>query len=266
VATLGPTNGVQRDGGEALVLAVLGQDLGRHREERLRKLLADDLRHAALVRVVEEREQEADGDSLDARGLELADLLARDALVERDEHLAVARDPLGHGQPVAAAGERIALPGEVLVVGEVQRLLVPRDVEDVAVALRGEHPDLRAVVLDDDVRGDRRAVEHLVQCGRGLPGLLRELLDAVDRPLGRILRRRRELVDEDLAALVVHVDEIGERPADVHAEALHGSSCVGVVPVRRCRRPHGHQTSRTILPKNSRLSMRSMAARVSSRG
>ena len=102
--------GVQADGREALVLAVLRQHLGRDREERLRELLAHDLGHPLLVLGVEEREQEADGDRVDARLLEPAHLLARLLLVERHEHRAVARDPLGHGQPVAAADDRVALP------------------------------------------------------------------------------------------------------------------------------------------------------------
>ena len=34
--------------------------------------------------------------------------------------------------------------------------------------------------------------------------------------------RRRELVDEDLARLVVDVDQVGERAADVDSQALHG--------------------------------------------
>ena len=84
-------------------------------------------------------------------------------LVERDQYRPVLRDPLGNRQPVAAPDDRIALPGEILVVREVEGLLVAGDVEDVAVALGRDHPDLRAVVLDHDVRGDRRPVEHLVE-------------------------------------------------------------------------------------------------------
>ena len=53
--------------------------------------------------------------------------------------VAVGGDPLRHRQPVAAARERERLPGQVLVVREVERLLVARDVEDVAVALGRDH-------------------------------------------------------------------------------------------------------------------------------
>ena len=133
--------GVEADGREALVLAVLRQDLRRDREEGLGELLAHDLGHALLVRRVEEREEEADGDGLDAGLLQLPDALARPLLVERHEHGAVLQDPLGHGQAVAAPDDRVPLPGQVLVVREVERLLVPRDVEDVAVALGRDQAD-----------------------------------------------------------------------------------------------------------------------------
>ena len=86
---LRPDVGVEADGREALVLPVLRQHLGRDREERLGELLAHDLGHALLVRRVEEREEEADRDRLDAGLLQLADALARPLLVERHEHGAV---------------------------------------------------------------------------------------------------------------------------------------------------------------------------------
>ena len=65
VGDLGADVGVQADGREALVLAVLRDDLARDREERLGELLAHDRRDALLVLGIEEREQQADGDRLD---------------------------------------------------------------------------------------------------------------------------------------------------------------------------------------------------------
>jgi hypothetical protein len=170
---------------------------------------------------IQEREQEADGDRLDPGVLQLRHLLVGLRLVERDEDGSVARDPLGHRQPVAAAHDRVALPREILVVGEVERLLVPRDMEDVAVALGGDQPDLRAVVLDHDVGRDRRAVEDLVQVGRRGAGVCGQLPDSGHRALRGVLRRRRELVDEDLAGFVVDVDQVGERTADIDSQSLH---------------------------------------------
>jgi hypothetical protein len=241
---------VQADGREALVLAVLRQHLRRDGEKGIGELLADDLGDARLVLRLEEREEEADRDRLHARLLQPAHLLARPVLVERHEHGAVARDPLGHGQPVAAADDRVPLPRQILVVREVERLLVPRDVEDVAVALGRDQADLRAVVLDDDVGRDRRSVEDLLQVRRLRARELGQLLDPLHRPLRGVVGRGRQLVHEDLPGIVVDVDQIGERPADVDSEAPHALA----------------PGLRTILPKCSRRSMHAIASRASSSG
>ena len=73
---LRPDVRVQADRREALVLAVLRQHLGGDGEKGLRELLAHDLGDAGLVLRVQEREEEADGDGLDARLLQLAHALA----------------------------------------------------------------------------------------------------------------------------------------------------------------------------------------------
>ena len=245
--------GVEADGREALVLPVLRQHLGRDGQERLWELLADDLGDALLVLRVQEGEQEAHRDRLDARLLQLADLLARLLVVERDEHRAVLRDALGHREAIATPDDRIALPRQVLVVREVEGLLVARDVEDVAIALGRDHPDRGAVVLDHDVRRDRRAVEHLVERGRALPRLLRDLDDALDGAERGVRGSGRKLVDPDLPGLVVDVDQVGERPSDVDTHTFHLPTPL----------PYGVRTS---LPKCSRLSIVSMASFASASG
>ena len=52
-------------------------------------------------------------------------------------------------------------------------------------------------------------------------GLLGQLADALHRSLRGVVGRRRQLVDEDLPGLVVDVDQVGERAADVDSEAFH---------------------------------------------
>jgi len=52
---------------------------------------------------------------------------------------------------------------------------VARDVEDVAVALGGDHADRGSAVLDHDVRRDGRPVEHLLERSRALPGFTGDL-------------------------------------------------------------------------------------------
>ena len=157
--------GVEGDGREALVLAVLRDYLGRHGDVRLGELLAHDGGNALLVLVVEEREEEAHGDSVDLRLLQLADLRADLTVVERNLHRAVGENTLVDGQAIAATCDRVGLPRQVLPQREVHRLLVARDVQDVAITLGRDHADVGAVVLDHDVGGDSRAVEHLVEIG-----------------------------------------------------------------------------------------------------
>jgi hypothetical protein len=265
---------VQADRREALVLAVLREHLGGDREERLRELLPHDLGDARFVGRVEEREQEANGDRLDPGLPQSAHLLARSLLVERDEHRAVARDSLGDGQAVPAADDRIPLPRQILVVREVQRLLVPGDVKDVAVALGRDQADLRAVVLDDDVRRDRRPVEDLLELRRLGPGERGQLADPLHRPLRRVLGRRLELVDEDLTGFVVDVDQVRERAANVDPEAPHAAA-PGLEAASAEPPPPGRSTPgasgarwglRTIFPKCSRRSIVAIASRASSSG
>jgi hypothetical protein len=66
-------------------------------------------------------------------------------------------------------------------------------------------------------------VEDLIERRRAHAGLLGQLADAAHGALRRVVRRRGELVDEDPARLVVYVDQIRERAADVDAETLHRS-------------------------------------------
>ena len=221
---LRPDVGVEGDGREALELAVQRQHLVRDREVGLRELLEQDLLHALLVRRVQVAVQEADRDGFDARGLELADALAHLVLVERDEHLAVRhRHALLHRQPVAALDERPRLPGQLLLEREVERLLVTGDVEDVAHALRRDHPDLGSRVGERDVRRDRRAVQEVVDLGEVDVRLLAQAADAVDDAAGRVVGGGGDLVDGDPARLLVDEGQVGERAADVDSDALHPS-------------------------------------------
>ena len=213
---------VQADRGEPLELAVERQHLVRDGQVRLGELLEHDLLDPLLVRRVEVRVKQADGDRLDACGLQLADPLAHLVVVERDEHVAVRDgDALLHGQAVAALDERARLPGQLLLEREVVRLLVPRDVEDVAHPVRRDQPDLRARVREHDVGRDGRAVEEVVDLGERDAGLAAEIVDALDRPARRVVRRGRDLVDGDPTRLLVDEDQVGERAADVDADALH---------------------------------------------
>jgi hypothetical protein len=122
---------------------------------------------------------------------------------------------------VPSLDERAHLPRQVLLEGEVERLLVTRDVQDVAEAVGRDHPDLGARVRERDVRGDRRAMEEVVDLRLGDAGLRAEPRDSVDHAASRIVGRRGDLVHRDPACLLIHEDQVGERPSDVDADTLH---------------------------------------------
>ena len=176
--------------------------------------------------------QEADGDGLDARVLQEADLAADGILVERRDDFAVRRGhALSDDAAVAALDERARLPREVLLDREVERLLVARDVEDVAEALGGDQADGGALVRQRDVRRDGRAVEQVVDLRQLHAGLRAEAVDALDDAAGGIVGGGRDLVDGDATRLFVDEDQVGEGAADVYSDALHG----GCSPAFRCR-------------------------------
>jgi len=229
---------VQADGREALELAVERQHLVRDGQVRLRELLEHDLLDPPLVRRVQVRVQQADRDRLDAGVAQLPDPCAHLVVVERSQHVA-ARD--GHAlldrQPVAALDEGARLPGQLLLEREVERLLVPRDVDDVPHPPGRQHPDLGARVGEHDVRRDRRAVQQVVDLAQPDVGLRAESADAVGAAAGGVVGSGRDLVHADPARLLVDEDQVGERAADVDAEPLHAgiAASAGMIdsPTRR---------------------------------
>nr|WP_228430456.1 hypothetical protein [Baekduia soli] len=217
--------GVGRRRREALELAELGDDLVREGDLGVGMVLGDELAGAQLVARVQEGEQEADADRLHAPVLELEDRLDRARLVERDRDLARGHDALGDRLAVLALHQRPALVGDVLHEREVVRPLVAADVDDVAEALRRQHPGAPAVVLEERVGGDRGAVEDQVDVRGRDAGDVADLVRALDGAARRIIVRRRQLVDDD-ALLEAPEDDVGVRSAHVDAEADHAAPCV----------------------------------------
>ena len=163
--------------------------------------------------------QEADRDRLDAGLLQRAHALAHLGVVELDQHVAVRNcDPLLDRQAVAALDERPRLPRQLLLEREVERLLVPGDVDDVAEAVRRDHPGLRAGMREHDVGRDGRSVQEVVDVRQRDAGLRAQRLDALDDAARGVVRGRRDLVDGDPALLLVDQDQVGERAADVDAD------------------------------------------------
>ena len=223
IAHLGADEGVHRRRGEALELAELRRHTGRGGDEGLRPFLQHDGARALLVAGVDVGEEEADGDRLHALLAQRPRSLAHALLVQRLQHLALRRHPpLAHGHAVAPAHQRARLPGDVLHDRVVLRALVAADMDDVAVAGRGDHAGHGAVVLQHRVGRDRGAVEDVGdRFGRGAAPLA-ELGDACRGPFGGVVRGRGHLVDRALARLAVGDDEVCEGAADIDADQLHG--------------------------------------------
>ena len=238
VAHLGADEGVHRRRGEALELAELRRDPGRGGDEGLGPFLQHDGPRALLVRGVDVGEEEADGDRLYALVAQRPRGLAHALFVERLQHVALRRHPpLLHGEAVAAAHQRARLPRDVLHDRVVLGPLVTADVDDVAVAGRGDHAGLGAVVLEHRVGRDRGAVEDVGDGVRRRAAPLAERGDARGGALRRVVRRGGHLVDRALARLAVGNDEVGEGAADIDADQLHGPSarCCGPAAARgRC--------------------------------
>src|SRR5262249_48078683 len=88
------------------------------------------------------------------------------------------------------------------------------------------HPDLGARVREHDVRRDGRAVQEVVDVGETEAGLLAERADAVGAAASGVVGGGGDLVDGDPAGVLVDEDQVGERAADVDAEALHAGIAV----------------------------------------
>ena len=128
---------------------------------------------------------------------------------------------LGDDAAVAALDERARLPRQVLLQREVEGLFVACDVENVAKAFGRDHADLSTLVGQRDIGGDGRAVKQVVDLRQLHAGLGAEACDAFDHAASWVVRGRRNLVDGNLAGLLVNEDEVGKCAANVDSNALH---------------------------------------------
>src|SRR5204863_4500397 len=110
-------------------------------------------------------------------------------------------------------------------------LFVPAaDLDLVAMAFAGDEPRQRARHLDHRVVGGGRPVDDEIgapqQPGDREADAIGELADATEDAFGLVARRGRVLLERDRS--VMNEDEIGERAADVDADAegrsRHGGS------------------------------------------
>ena len=217
---------VEDGGGEALVLAVLGQHLRRGGHEHFRQRRRDRRLGAPLVVVVGVGVQVADGHRLHAgRPQRLHDALQ---LLGRRcaEHGAVEERALVHLEAEPTGHE----PGRARRLDVVEHHAVAAaDLQHVAEAPRGDHGRPRPAALERGVGGHRGAVGdplHAVE----LDG---EAADARHHALGVVARRRRRFFQPDGARRLVVEHEVGEGAAHVDAEPEHGVSAPGTSAARR---------------------------------
>ena len=95
-----------------------------------------------------------------------------------------------------------------------------RDVQNITKSARHDHCGGRALALDDRIGDERGAMHDHRHIGRPNAGTTGEDVDARDDGLGRIGGCRERLVGDDLARVIVEEREIGERSADVDADAM----------------------------------------------
>ena len=164
----------------------------------------------------------ADGDRVDARASEPRDRRLERAPVESGvATLPSKRMRSRHAEAARARHERDGRRHAEVVAVVLEPLA---HLDDVAVALGGEHADRRALALEQGVGRDRRAVDDELGVGqqrrRSVPSSAarrsRPSITPIDGSAG---------VEADLARrhapFVVHGDEIGEGAADVDADAEH---------------------------------------------
>ena len=120
------------------------------------------------------------------------------------------------------------------------RLLVARDVQDVAKALGRDQADLGSLVLKRDVGRHGGAVQHQVNRLETHTGLAANGVHARHHRARRVVRRGRHLVDRDRACRLVDQNQVRERAADIYADAPHGS------PPASAHSPHGRGETLTL--------------------
>ena len=222
---------VGRGGRCSLVLADLGDDVGRARDGQARRHVLDQLGQTSLVDWIDVGVEQADGQRLDALGEKLPDHRARRGLVERPRDAAVGVEPLRDLPPQVARHEgRRGLDEEVVhvvapLVADLQGVAEPHGREE-----RGAGP----LALDQRVGGQRRPVDDRAHLRDGHLRLPEERDDARLHAVGGVLGRGEHFPHAQSPGGFVHDDEIRERAADVDAEPRgHGRECTTVETLLR---------------------------------
>ena len=221
-----PERGVDRRGRRPLELAHLGGDLVRRDHERVGQRVAQDLGDARLVRGIEEREEQADGDGLGPLALQPPRGAMHARLVERADH-AVRPHPLVHLDAAAALDHRRR---RRLVQAVQARPRLAAEEQEVAEALGGDERGAGETARQQRVGGDRRAVDEVRDVGRPEACAGERLACGRDHSLLLALRGQHLGGHHPVLG-----DEhgVGERAADVHPEHGHASTASAAWSPRR---------------------------------
>ena len=226
VAQIAPEHGadvrVDHRGAETLVLLDLGEHVGGERDVGVRQEPGEQLARLPLVARIAVGMQVAHRDRGDARARQPADRRLRRRPRERRVHSAVEAEPLGHVEAPGAGHQRHRRRHPQVVAVVLQALA---HLDDVAVSRGRQHPHRAPLALEQCIGGDGRPVDDEAgdpeQPGQIGAELGRQEAEAVHDAKRRIGGGRGRL-GEAHAARVVHRHQVGEGPADVYPDAIHG--------------------------------------------
>ncbi len=218
---LGADEGVDAGGGEPLKLAELGKDTGTGGNEGLGEKVLGQFRDAVFVTGVEVGVEEADRDRLHASGFEFQNGGAGSVFVQGSQHFTPWVEPFGDDFAIAPFHQRACLPGNILHDGVVLRALVATNVDDVAIALGGDHAGASTVVSEQGIGGDRGAVEHVLNVAVVGLGHGTQSLDALHHANGRIVNGGGNFVNPGLLLGHIGQDQVGKGAANVYADESH---------------------------------------------
>ena len=202
-----------------LELLHLRQHVRRKGEVDVRVPGADVLRDALLVLRIRVGVQEADRDGGDAVREQLVGRGGETFRFEWTNHASPKVDALGDLLPEVAGDER----GRLVPVHVVEaRVPEPADLEHVAESRRRDEADLRPRAGDHGVgrhRGGVREIPHLA--GDDVSGLDHLGEPGADRVAVVVGGGKR--LDDREAPGRIHRGNVGKRPSNIHADALHGA-------------------------------------------
>jgi hypothetical protein len=168
------------------------------------------------VRVVEEREEQTDGDGVDLVARDEVDRRVDVAVLERRHHPSLRVDALAHLEAEVAwhQGRRRVLE-EVVETGAGRA----PELQHVATAARGDERGARALALQQRVGDDGGGVGQPADVGGGDTVAAHRDAEPLHHSVREVARRGRHLDHRRRPARLVGEDDVGERPADVHADA-----------------------------------------------